>query len=133
MDAAGVGAERGCGMDAADVGADCGMDAAGGNSMAGTDAADTSNDGGRHAAPVDAGPMSFDEALLHIRNNLFTISGMAFMDATNLDAERLRRIILGKNKSIEGEAKNNTWLENYKIVRGNPVRVYEGLDFKRRR
>jgi uncharacterized radical SAM superfamily Fe-S cluster-containing enzyme len=25
------------------------------------------------------------------RNNMFTVSGMAFMDETNLDAERLRR------------------------------------------
>ncbi|MDR1795871.1 MAG: radical SAM protein [Clostridiales Family XIII bacterium] len=36
-------------------------------------------------------PMSFDDALVYIRSNLFTISGMSFMDATNLDAERLRR------------------------------------------
>ena len=35
--------------------------------------------------------MSFDEAIAMFRNNMFTISGMAFMDETNLDAERLRR------------------------------------------
>ena len=36
-------------------------------------------------------PLSFDEAIAQFRNNLFTVSGMAFMDQTNLDAERLRR------------------------------------------
>ncbi|MDR0875673.1 MAG: radical SAM protein [Clostridiales Family XIII bacterium] len=38
-----------------------------------------------------SGVMSFDEAIDYFRNNMFTISGMGFMDATNLDAERLRR------------------------------------------
>lgn len=36
-------------------------------------------------------PQSFDEALAYLRNNMFTISGMAFMDESNLDAERLKR------------------------------------------
>ena len=35
--------------------------------------------------------MSFDEAIAMFKTNTFTISGMAFMDRTNLDAERLRR------------------------------------------
>jgi len=34
---------------------------------------------------------SFDEALAVFKANMFTISGMAFMDKRNLDAERLRR------------------------------------------
>jgi len=42
--------------------------------------------------PASAGTTpSFDEALAMFKNNMFTISGMAFMDETNLDAERLRR------------------------------------------
>jgi uncharacterized radical SAM superfamily Fe-S cluster-containing enzyme len=36
-------------------------------------------------------PLSLDEALLYLRRNTFTISGMAFMDRSNLDAERLKR------------------------------------------
>lgn len=36
-------------------------------------------------------PQSFEEALSYLRNNMFTISGMAFMDKSNLDAERLKR------------------------------------------
>lgn len=35
--------------------------------------------------------LSFDEALAYLRNNMFTITGMAFMDSSNLDAERLKR------------------------------------------
>jgi hypothetical protein len=35
--------------------------------------------------------MSLDEALDWFRGNMFTLSGMAFMDRSNLDAERLKR------------------------------------------
>lgn len=35
--------------------------------------------------------MSFDQFIADMRNNMFTISGMAFQDESNLDAERLRR------------------------------------------
>ena len=35
--------------------------------------------------------LSLDEALAMFKSNMFTISGMAFMDETNLDAERLKR------------------------------------------
>jgi hypothetical protein len=44
-------------------------------------------DSGRAASDV----MNLDEALLWFRGNMFTISGMAFMDRSNLDAERLKR------------------------------------------
>jgi uncharacterized radical SAM superfamily Fe-S cluster-containing enzyme len=36
-------------------------------------------------------PMSLDEAIEWLRGNMFTLSGMAFMDRSNLDAERLKR------------------------------------------
>jgi uncharacterized radical SAM superfamily Fe-S cluster-containing enzyme len=39
---------------------------------------------------IDAIP-SLDEAIAYLRRNTFTISGMAFMDRPNLDAERLKR------------------------------------------
>jgi uncharacterized radical SAM superfamily Fe-S cluster-containing enzyme len=43
-------------------------------------------------AEVDTGqPLSLDDALAYLRGNMFTISGMAFMDSGNLDAERLKR------------------------------------------
>ena len=40
---------------------------------------------------TDDEPQDFDEFLTYVRNNMFTISGMAFMDESNLDAERLKR------------------------------------------
>jgi uncharacterized radical SAM superfamily Fe-S cluster-containing enzyme len=45
---------------------------------------------GPDAAQTDV-IMSFDEALDWFRGNMFTLSGMAFMDRSNLDAERLKR------------------------------------------
>ena len=47
---------------------------------------DTESPGGSGAMA-----MSFDEAIAMFKDNSFTVSGMAFMDGTNLDAERLRR------------------------------------------
>ena len=41
--------------------------------------------------PAPDAALSFDEALTMFKSSMFTISGMAFMDETNLDAERLRR------------------------------------------
>jgi uncharacterized radical SAM superfamily Fe-S cluster-containing enzyme len=43
------------------------------------------------AAPADGHTLSLDEALDWLCGNMFTLSGMAFMDASNLDAERLKR------------------------------------------
>ncbi|WP_027400418.1 radical SAM (seleno)protein TrsS [Anaerovorax odorimutans] len=34
---------------------------------------------------------SFDDVLAYLKRNMFTISGMAFQDVTNLDAERVKR------------------------------------------
>ena len=43
-------------------------------------------------APAESsGAMGFDEAIAHFKANMFTLSGMAFMDRANLDSERLRR------------------------------------------
>jgi len=46
--------------------------------------------------------------------------------------QRLREQIAGKNQSSQDSADNQNWMEHYRIVRGNPVRVYEGMDFKLR-
>lgn len=50
-----------------------------------------SNDCCTESKPANDEPQSFDEALHYLRNNMFTVSGMAFMDSSNLDAERLKR------------------------------------------
>ena len=38
-----------------------------------------------------------------------------------------------KEKEADNKAKqvNDAWREHNRIVRGNPVRVYRGMDFKR--
>jgi len=46
--------------------------------------------------------------------------------------QRLREQIAGKNQSSQDSADAQNWMEHYRIVRGNPVRVYEGMDFKKR-
>lgn len=44
---------------------------------------------GKYASSMDI--MSMDEFLTYYRRNTFTVTGMAFQDTTNLDAERLKR------------------------------------------
>ncbi|MEI3502777.1 MAG: hypothetical protein V8Q42_03620 [Anaerovoracaceae bacterium] len=45
-----------------------------------------------HAAAVpDDEIMDIDEFLRYYRQNTFTVTGMAFQDITNLDAERVKR------------------------------------------
>ncbi|MFP3155051.1 peptide chain release factor H [Lachnospiraceae bacterium ZAX-1] len=43
--------------------------------------------------------------------------------------ERLKQLIGERNQAGQSNAKNQNWLENYKIERGNPVRIYEGMSF----
>ena len=47
--------------------------------------------------------------------------------------ERLKEQISGRNQVSQDRAENQNWIEHYRIVRGDPVRIYEGMDFKRRR
>ena len=47
--------------------------------------------------------------------------------------ERLKEQISGRNQSSQDHAENQNWIEHYRIIRGNPVRIYEGMDFKRRK
>lgn len=46
--------------------------------------------------------------------------------------DKLNAILLQKELEEEKKQKNSAWREHTKIVRGNPVRVYEGLDFRRK-
>ncbi|GHU80221.1 peptide chain release factor H [Clostridia bacterium] len=47
--------------------------------------------------------------------------------------ERLRKLLAEKNQADQDIARNRNWLENYRIVRGNPIRIYEGMEFRLRR
>ena len=50
------------------------------------------------------------------------------------DAMRKLNAILN-NMELEEQRKqdNSAWREHMQIVRGNPIRVYEGMDFKRKK
>lgn len=46
---------------------------------------------------------------------------------------RLQAILHEKNHEIKNNAKTEAWSKHTEIVRGNPVRVYEGENFKRKK
>lgn len=47
--------------------------------------------------------------------------------------KKLNAILQEKQRSAEADRKNDAWKEHNRIVRGNPVRIYEGLEFKKKR
>lgn len=47
--------------------------------------------------------------------------------------KKLNAILLEKQARSEARQKNNAWKDHYTIVRGNPVRTYEGIGFKRKK
>ncbi len=46
--------------------------------------------------------------------------------------EKLNLILAEKEAENKAEQKNSAWMEHKRIVRGNPVRVYTGMDFRRK-
>ena len=46
--------------------------------------------------------------------------------------KRLQNILTAKQKDNDADALNNAWQKHTEIVRGNPVRIYEGEKFKRK-
>ncbi|MDO4545744.1 MAG: radical SAM protein [Bacillota bacterium] len=53
------------------------------------DEAESSYDAGKYSSSEEI--VSLDEFLTYYRRNIFTVTGMAFQDISNLDAERLKR------------------------------------------
>lgn len=47
--------------------------------------------------------------------------------------EKLNRILVAKEIQAQEKQINDAWREHNKIIRGNPVRVYEGMNFKRKK
>lgn len=45
---------------------------------------------------------------------------------------RLQSILAAKQEDKNADALNNAWQKHTEIVRGNPIRVYEGEKFKRK-
>ena len=46
--------------------------------------------------------------------------------------QKLQAVLRANGESAIAKQTNQAWAEHYKIVRGNPVRVYEGIEFKRK-
>ena len=47
--------------------------------------------------------------------------------------KRLQSILAARQEDNNADALNNAWQKHTKIVRGNPIRVYEGEKFRRRK
>ena len=47
--------------------------------------------------------------------------------------QRLRAILYEKNLDIKNKAIAEAWSKHTEIVRGNPVRIYEGENFRRKK
>ena len=44
--------------------------------------------------------------------------------------KKLKKLLQSKKVESEKKFKNNSWQEHYRLERGNPIKIYEGSDFK---
>ena len=46
--------------------------------------------------------------------------------------KKINAVLKNQKELLKQENKKESWQEHYRLVRGNPIRVYEGMDFKRK-
>lgn len=86
--------------------------------------------GGQHVNTTDSGVR-----LLHIPTGI-TITSTAERSQLQNKKDALRKLqarLTEENQKALAKQSNTAWQQHTQIVRGNPVRVYEGEGFKRRK
>ncbi|MEY8368960.1 peptide chain release factor H [Anaerovoracaceae bacterium 42-11] len=86
--------------------------------------------GGQHVNTTDSGVR-----LIHIPTGI-TVTSTAERSQFQNKKDALRKLqarLAEENQRAQAKQSNTAWQQHTQIVRGNPVRVYEGAAFKRKR
>ena len=86
--------------------------------------------GGQHVNTTDSGVR-----LIHIPTGI-TVTSTAERSQLQNKKDALRKLqarLAEENEKALAKQTNTAWQQHTQLVRGNPVRVYEGLEFKKKR